>query len=98
MLVHLLLLLGYTLATAAQAAALSGPGQQQWCIEKGVQLESQQQWEAAVQAYYECRHASAGPVAAWSMFRAFHVLHVHLKDNPHALAACKAGWDAPHLN
>lgn len=41
------------------------------CTEKGVHLEDQHQFEAAVAAYQACssHHSTSGPVAAWSMYR-----------------------------
>ena len=56
----------------------------------------QQQWQKAVDAYRECsnRHGGKGPVAAWSMYKIYHVAYWQMEDKATAGAACEAGWEA----
>lgn len=66
------------------------------CNARGDDFAQQQQWQKAVDAYRECSssHGGKGPVAAWSMYKIYHVAYWQLKDKATAGAACEAGWEA----
>lgn len=66
------------------------------CNARGDDFVQQQQWQKAVDAYRECSssHGGKGPVAAWSMYKIYHVAYWQIKDKATAGAACEAGWEA----
>jgi hypothetical protein len=82
--------------TAAASAASEEESRSQNCNAAGDDFVEQKQWEAAVTAYRHCSnsHGDRGPIAAWSMYKSYHVLYWHLDNKQAAAAACEAGWEA----
>jgi hypothetical protein len=86
------LIVAALILTAARLADASTSS----CNTRGDKLVEQQQWQKAVDAYRECssRYGGKGPIAAWSMYKIYHVAYWHLEDKAAAGAACEAGWEA----
>jgi hypothetical protein len=92
--VALLLLLA---TPAALVRAADAAADVRACLEAADKLVAAKKHRAAADAYLNCSSSSAardGRAAGCALFKAHSVLHEHLGDEPAALAACTAGWEA----